>query len=376
VIAAGALGSLGLAAVAVFGVHEATSTTTVVGSASAAQGGSVPAGFVPGRGGWYSGGGSSTFGGTTSNGTSGGSTSGSTTTASSAQQAGIVEIDTVLQYQNAAAAGTGMVLTSSGEILTNNHVVDGATSIKVTIASTGTTYTATVVGTDPTDDVAVLQLSGASGLQTAKLSTSTATVGEAVTGVGNAGGTGTLTAATGSVTALDQTITASDDNGGNAEQLSGLIETDAAIQAGDSGGPLYGASGTVIGMDTAASSGNAAQGYAIPIANAEAIAKQIESGVDNSTIHQGLPAFLGVSVQDTTGGAGIAGVVSGGPADDAGITAGDVVTAVGGTTVSSAADLSSALEGYHPGDRVSITWTTTSGTSQTVTVTLTTGPAD
>jgi S1-C subfamily serine protease len=376
VIAAGALGSLGLAAVAVFGVHEATSTTTVVGSASAAQGGSVPAGFVPGRGGWYSGGGSSTFGGTTSNGTSGGSTSGSTTTASSAQQAGIVEIDTVLQYQNAAAAGTGMVLTSSGEILTNNHVVDGATSIKVTIASTGTTYTATVVGTDPTDDVAVLQLSGASGLQTAKLSTSTATVGEAVTGVGNAGGTGTLTAATGSVTALDQTITASDDNGSNAEQLSGLIETDAAIQAGDSGGPLYGASGTVIGMDTAASSGNAAQGYAIPIANAEAIAKQIESGVDNSTIHQGLPAFLGVSVQDTTGGAGIAGVVSGGPADEAGITAGDVVTAVGGTTVSSAADLSSALEGYHPGDRVSITWTTTSGTSQTVTVTLTTGPAD
>jgi S1-C subfamily serine protease len=372
VVAAGALGSLGLAAVAVFGVHEATSTTSVVGTASAAQGGSLPAGFVPGRG-WWSDGGSATSGGTTSDGTT---STGSTAAATAAQQVGIVEIDTVLQYQSAEAAGTGIVLTSSGEVLTNNHVVDGATSITVTVASTGTTYTATVVGTDPTDDVAVLQLTNASGLQTAKLSTSAATVGEAVTGVGNAGGTGTLTAATGTVTALDQTITASDENGSNAEQLTGLIETNAPIQAGDSGGPLYGSSGTVIGMDTAASSGGATQGYAIPIATAEAIAKQIESGVDDATIHQGLPGFLGVSVQDTTGGAGIAGVLSGGPADTAGITAGDVITSVGGTSVGSAADLSSVMAGYDPGDRVPVTWTTTSGTTQTATVTLATGPAD
>ena len=239
----------------------------------------------------------------------------------------------MLQYQSAEAAGTGMVLTSNGEILTNNHVVDGATSIKVTVVTTGGSYTATVVGTDPTDDVAVLQLSDASGLQTAKLASSAARVGESVTGVGNAGGTGTLTAATGTVTALDQTITASDQNGGNAEQLSGLIETNAAIQSGDSGGPLYGSSGTVIGMDTAASSGGQAEGYAIPIATAEEIAKEIESGADNATIHQGYPAFLGVSVQDGTGGAAIAGVLSGGPAADAGIAAGDVVTAVGGTAV-------------------------------------------
>ena len=98
--------------------------------------------------------------------------------------------------------------------------------------------------------------------------------------------------------------------------------------------------------------------------------------MDNATIHQGLPAFLGVSVQDTTGGAGIAGVVSGGPADSAGIAAGDVVTSVGDSAVNSAADLGSALEGYDPGDRVSITWTTADGTSQTATVTLATGPAD
>jgi S1-C subfamily serine protease len=287
-----------------------------------------------------------------------------------------VEIDTVLQYQNARAAGTGMVLTSDGEILTNNHVVDGATGITVTIAGTGTTYTATVVGTDPSDDVAVLQLAHASGLQTAKLSSAAAKVGESVTGVGNAGGTGTLTAASGTITGLGRSITATDEGGGNPEQLTDLIETDAAIQAGDSGGPLYGSSGTVIGMDTAASSGGASQGYAIPIVKAEAIAKQIEAGVHNATIHQGLPAFLGVSVQDTADGAGIAGVLSGGPAEQAGIAAGDVVTGIDGTTIGSADDLSSTLQGYDPGDRVTVTWTTADGTSQSATVTLATGPAD
>src|SRR3954471_163062 len=174
---AGALGSLGIGAAAVFGVQAATTPTTVVGQASPAQSNSAPSHFVP----TYRPGGS--FGGTSSS-------AAATTTASAAQQVGIVEINTVLQYQNAAAAGTGMVLTSDGEILTNNHVVEGATSISVSISSTGATYDATVVGTDPTDDVAVIQLSDASGLRTANLSTAAASVGDAVTGVGNAGGTG------------------------------------------------------------------------------------------------------------------------------------------------------------------------------------------
>ena len=112
-------------------------------------------------------------------------------TATSAQSVGVVDIDTVLKYQGAQAAGTGIVLTSSGVILTNNHVIDGATSISVTVVSTGATYTATVVGDDPTQDVAVLQLQNASGLKTAKLGDSNGvSVGEAVTGVGNAGGVG------------------------------------------------------------------------------------------------------------------------------------------------------------------------------------------
>jgi S1-C subfamily serine protease len=384
IVAAGTVGALAMAAAAAFGVHEATTTTSVVGQASPAQGASVPAGFTPDRGdsgwsggGWsdggWSGGGFSDIPGSPTGSTG----SAETTPATSAQQVGIVTIDTVLKYKNAAAAGTGMVLTSDGEILTNNHVVDGATGITVTVESTGQTYTATVVGTDPSDDVAVLQLARASGLQTARLSTSTAAVGETVTGVGNAGGTGTLTAATGTVTALNQTITASDENGGNAEQLSGLIETDAPIQAGDSGGPLYGSSGTVIGMDTAASSsGGVADGYAIPITTAKAIAAQIEAGVDNSTIHQGYPGFLGVSVQDGTSGATVEGVLSGGPAAQAGISAGDVITAVGGTAITSADDLSAAMASHDPGDRVSVTWTTAAGTSQVATVTLAGGPAD
>jgi S1-C subfamily serine protease len=381
--AVAAVGAFGLAAGAAFGVHEALRPTTVVGQASPAAGSSQSATFVPNYGHgpfgnfpYGTGGSSSGTDGGTDGGTATGASFGTLTAATAAQQVGIVEIDTVLQYQGAHAAGTGMVLTSDGEILTNNHVVDGATSITVTVSSTGATYSAGVVGTDPTDDVAVLQLTNASGLQTAHLSTTAAIVGEAVTGVGNAGGTGTLTAATGTITALEQSITASDETGGNSEQLSGLIETDAPIRAGDSGGPLYGDDGTVIGMDTAASTGGTAQAYAIPIDDAEAIAAQIVAGVDDATIHQGLPAFLGVSMQDTPGGATVAGVVSGAPAANAGISAGDVITSVDGKDIASADALSSALAAYAPGDHVTVTWTGVDGSEQTVTATLAAGPAD
>ena len=166
---------------------------------------------------------------------------------------GLVDVVTTLGYQNGEAAGTGMVLTSSGEVLTNNHVIDGATSIKATDIGNGRTYTAKVVGYDKTHDVAVLQLEGASGLQTVSLSSASPRTGQKVTALGNAGGKGgTPSKVTGTITGLNQSITASDESAGDAERLTGMIGHDAAIQPGDSGGPLVDTYGQVIGMDTAA----------------------------------------------------------------------------------------------------------------------------
>lgn len=296
--------------------------------------------------------------------------------------ASIVDIDTDLAYQRAQAAGTGMVLTSGGEVLTNNHVVDGATSITATDVVTGKTYSATVIGEDPTADIAVIQLKGASGLTPIKTDNSAISVGGAVIAIGNAGGQGgTPSVVTGTVQAIDQSITASDEGGGNAEQLTGMIETDAPIQPGDSGGPLVDSAGKIIGIDTAASaSSRFAQvptvGFAIPIAHALDVAQQIVSGKSSSTVQIGTPGFLGVEVQDDNGGAVIAAVVPRSPATSAGLAQGDVITSVDGTAVSSAADLTTVLRTRHPGDKVTIGWTDANGQNHTATATLTSGPAD
>jgi S1-C subfamily serine protease len=309
-----------------------------------------------------------------------------------------VDIDTTLSYEGEEAAGTGIVLTSNGEILTNNHVIDGATSISVTDVGNGKTYTATVVGYDRSKDIAVLQLHDASGLQTASLgNSSTVAVGETVVGIGNAGGTGgTPSAAGGTVTALNQSITASDEGDGSSEQLTDLIETNANIQAGDSGGSLVDSSGQVVGIDTAGSSGFSFQsadgsagteGFAIPINEALAIAKEIEAGSSSSTVHVGATAFLGVEIQSGSSfgggfgasggldtGATVAGVITSSPAQEAGLAEGDVITAVDGHSVDSATQLTTLLAPYQPGEKVSITWTDSSGQSQTATVELTSGP--
>ena len=312
----------------------------------------------------------------------GGSSGTTTTTATAAQQKGVVVIDTVLAYDQAQAAGTGIVLAGDGEILTNNHVIAGATSIQVTVPSTGATYTASVVGTDATHDIAVLKLQNASGLATAKLdSGGGVSTGDAVTAVGNAGGTGTLVQASGSVTGTGASITTQAEGSAPSERLSGLIETDADIQAGDSGGPLYDSQGEVVGIDTAASSNTAVpDGYAIPIAAALSIAREIAAGHSTSTITIGSRAFLGIGLSDqsayaSASGAEVAQVFSGTPAAGAGLAAGDVITAVDGTTISSNDDLSSALAQHKPGDTVRITWVDQSGGSQSASVALTRGPA-
>jgi S1-C subfamily serine protease len=379
---------------------------------------------------------------------------------------GLVDVVSTLGYQDGEAAGTGMVLTSTGEVLTNNHVIDGATSIKATDVGNGRTYTARVVGYDKAHDVAVLQLERASGLQTVTLSSGSPHTGQRVVALGNAGGKGgTPSVATGKVNGLDQSITASDESSGTAEQLTGLIGTNANIQPGDSGGPLVNTDGQVIGMDTAAStspgtvgsqsqSGQApaqTQAFAIPVTEASSIASQIEAGTPSSTSHLGGTAFLGVetSSADTgslggsdggfgsgngegsgfggsfgngfsgggggfgsgfSGGGGgfggfgggdgsgfsgsdgslggspgdgsasnsgvtIAGVVSGSAAAQAGLAAGDQITSLAGHGVTSSADIQSVLRNYHPGDKISISWTDQSGQPQTATVTLTAGPA-
>jgi S1-C subfamily serine protease len=297
---------------------------------------------------------------------------------------GVVVVDTNLAYQGGSAAGTGMVLTSSGEILTNNHVIAGATTIKVVVPNTTHTYSARVVGYDTTADVAVLQLQNASNLKTVTIGNASALgIGARVTAVGNAGGTGSLASAKGTVTGLNQAITAQND-GGSTEQLSGLIETNAALQPGDSGGPLLNSAGRVVGMDTAAASGSPFTGYgssdsyAIPIGKATTIAKQIVSGTPSATVHIGGTAFLGVEVgadpSAVAQGATIVGVVPGGPAEAAGLVPGDVITAIGGTAVTGPNDIQSVVLAHKPGDSVTITYTDTSGATQTAGVTLGSGP--
>jgi S1-C subfamily serine protease len=307
----------------------------------------------------------------------------------------LVEINSTFSYQQAEGAGTGIVLTSTGEILTNNHVVDGATKISVTDVGNGKTYSASVVGYDSTHDIAVIQLQGASGLATAKFANSSnLAVGESVVAIGNAGGTGgTPTSAGGSITALNQSVTASDDLDGTSEQLTGMIEVNADVQAGDSGGSLVNNAGEVIGMDTAGSAASFAissnvQGFAIPIDQAISTAAAIESGQGSSDVHVGPTAFLGVLISSSgseggfggdfggssTSGADLSGVVSGGPAAQAGLVAGDVITSFDGQTVDSPSTLSHLMVTLHPGDSVVLGWVDASGQSHSATVVLASGP--
>ncbi|WIY06374.1 trypsin-like peptidase domain-containing protein [Amycolatopsis mongoliensis] len=298
----------------------------------------------------------------------------------------IVNVNTELGLQGAAAAGTGIVLTADGEVLTNNHVVAGATSIKVTSIGTGDTYQAHVVGYDRSEDIAVIQLEDASGLPTASIGdSSTVKVGDQILGLGNAGGRGgDPVPAPGTVTALDQSITASDESSGSSEQLTGLIQVRANIESGDSGGPLVNANAQVVGVDTAAStgyqlngrrSGAGGQGFAIPINQAIDIAHRIVAGTASDKIHIGKTAFIGVSVSDAPGqGARVREVVSRGPAQQAGLAAGDVITAIDGKAIDSATTLTSVMDTHHPGDKLTLTVSDASGGQQQVQVTAAEGP--
>ncbi|MFL6151925.1 MAG: S1C family serine protease [Ornithinibacter sp.] len=309
--------------------------------------------------------------------------------AAAAVSPGLVDVVTTIGYDGAQGAGTGIVLSADGLVLTNHHVVTGATSIRVTDVGNGKTYDATVLGYDSTHDVAVLRLKEASGLTVAPLGSSASVrVGDEVVAVGNAGGVGgTPSAVAGTVRALDQQITVQDERDGSPRRLSGMIRFDAAIAPGDSGGAVVDEAAKVVGMVTAGSSGAGSSdgagmvdGYAVPIDQARSIAQQIIEGRSSSTVHIGENGFLGVQVAPDnplgTGAAGaeVAGVVPESPADRAGIQEGDVVTTVDGDAVTSAAALHDAMSAHRPGDRVLVAWTDATGTKHTAHVRLGSGP--
>jgi S1-C subfamily serine protease len=298
------------------------------------------------------------------------------TTRTTSPNVGIVDIYTTLGYEDgAAAAGTGMLISRAGEVLTNNHVIRGATKFKVVDVTTHRSYNATVVGYSVSHDIAVLQLAKASRLQTIKLGGYLRLhVGQAVVARGNAQGRGgTPKAAVGQVLALHRKIVARDLSG-ESETLHDVIATNTAVEPGDSGGPLEDAHNRAIGMVTAGTTVGAARGFAIPIRQALLYARSIMKGKASAAIHVGPTAFLGVVLKDVTGGTRIQQVVPSLAADVAGLVAGDVITSLDNATISSMVDMRKALLAIAPGTAVTIGWTDTNGVARTGTITPTSGP--
>ena len=271
-------------------------------------------------------------------------------------------------------AGTGMVLTSSGEVLTNNHVIQGATVIKVSFPGHQQGLSATVIGVDPAADVALLQIQGISGLPTVTLgSSSSLRVGQSVIAIGNALGRGGPPAVTGGVvSALDRSIRVPNGHG-QIEHLTGLVQSDARISPGDSGGPLADGSGQVVGMMTAAATRSSdqrssRQGYAIPIESALGIVNQIRAGHASHEIIIGPVGFLGVAVRNVQpaissqlglpvpSGALVVGVTPGSPAARAGISKDSVITAIDGRKIRSVDTLGPVLHSHQPGEQIEVTW--------------------
>jgi S1-C subfamily serine protease len=300
----------------------------------------------------------------------------------------IVNITTRLS-SGGAAAGTGIVISADGLALTNNHVIADTAQLRVENSATGAMHSAHVLGYSVTADVALIKIEGVSGLKAAPIGTAAdLAIGDGVVGLGNAGGNGgEPSIAPGSVTALNQKIVASDTDG-SSEQLEGLIQIDAGIQPGDSGGPLADSSGRVVGIDVAASredprfsfsGGDAGEAYAIPIQKALDVARRITSGTGGEGIHIGATrGVLGIGVGDLNQsdgqGAGVQRVASGSPADDAGITEGSLITAINGTSVGSSSDLTRIMAPYSANAKVKVTWVDDSGDSHRATISLESAP--
>jgi S1-C subfamily serine protease len=348
---------------------------------------------------------------------------------------GLVDITSTIRYNSETAEGTGMILNSSGLVLTNNHVIDGATSVSASLViDAAKKYKARVVGYDDTDDVALIQLVDASGLTPVTFGNSSqVTLGTQVLALGNAEGQGGAKPAQGIINALNRSIQASDEGSNSIEDLNHMMQTNAQIMQGDSGGALANNAGQVIGMITAANTSTSSQfgsgggtlGFAIPINSALSIARQIATDKSSSTVYIGLPGFLGVEVaaqsnspnpqqqasdEEQQGGTGaisgpgsggngqacqttnqeliipakiapantgalILGVLCGTVAQDKGIVAGDVITSINGQAVTTANSLSGITAKYHPGTVVSVSWEGVNGARHTSAMKLGSGPA-
>jgi len=265
------------------------------------------------------------------------------------------------------AQGSGFVYDTQGHVITNQHVVDGASSVKVKLAD-GSSYAATVVGTDPSTDIAVLKIDApAAKLHPLALDDSSRVqVGDGVVAIGSPFGLEN-TVTSGIVSALHRQIQAP-----NQFTINDAIQTDAAINHGNSGGPLLDTSGHVVGINVqidSNSNGSEGVGFATPIDTVKSVADTLISG--GKVQH----AYLGIQVSDASnGGAKVGTVVSGGPADKGGMQAGDVITKVGTRQITSADDLTAVINSYKPGDKITVT-VTRNGSTKNLTITLGTRPA-
>lgn len=267
------------------------------------------------------------------------------------------------------AAGTGMIVTSDGYVITNKHVAEGADSITIIMESGDTYDDVKIVGLDPLNDVAYLKINGVSDLPTVTLGDSkTIAVGQPVLTIGNALGMYQNTVAQGIVSGLGRSLTAYDADGTNGENLSDLIQTDAAINPGNSGGPLVNAAGEVIGINTATSTDYNGLGFSIPISSAKGMLNGI---IENGRAER---AYIGVAYTSVTPDIAKAydlpvrygaylrvsensrssAIVTGGPAYKAGLQDGDIITKIGGVQIGSAGSLSSLVSEYKVGDTIEI----------------------
>ena len=301
---------------------------------------------------------------------------------------GLVDINTTLSYQGAVGAGTGILLSPDGEVLTNNHVIEGATEITAVSLANSRTYPVDVIGFDRASDIALVRLRGATGLPTAILGTSsTLAVGDPIAAIGNSNGSSAPPSyAPGTVTEIGASVRASDESGGGARELYDLIRVAAEIRPGDSGGPLVNGVGQVVGVNVAATltyrmgGVTGGEGFAIPIDRALGIAKQIRSGVISDSIHLGDTAFIGVGIADSSpmsrgpAGAVVRQVLPGTPAGQIGLFSGDVITAVDGIPINSAEDLSNVMDQRRPGDIIMLTWIDRAGIPRSAPLVLAKGP--